>query len=110
MRELDTAAAALEPAVSRVLGSHPPLGERIRIRQLQQAFVLHRVLAKKAWVSEGFNSAACGQRSGLDCNAVAVRWYSGTRWLGTGVPGGVVIRHPLSGSHYRQALGTRAAC
>lgn len=51
VRELGPTAAALEPAVAAVLGSHPPLGERIRLRALQQAFVLHRVLAKKAWVS-----------------------------------------------------------
>lgn len=53
MRELGPTAAALEQAVARVLGSEPPLSERIRLRELQQAFVRCRVMAKKAWVSSG---------------------------------------------------------
>ncbi|KAL4451741.1 hypothetical protein ABPG75_007403 [Micractinium tetrahymenae] len=62
VRELSPAAAALEPAVARVLGSHPPLAERIRVRELQQAFVLYRVLAKKAWdlFAEYFTLAPLG--------------------------------------------------
>lgn len=51
MRELSTAAAALEAPLASVLGSTPPLERRLHLRELQQSYVLHTLLLKKARVS-----------------------------------------------------------
>lgn len=50
VRELGPAAAALEAPVARVLGSSPPLERRLQLRELQQSYVLHSLLMKKARV------------------------------------------------------------
>lgn len=54
VRELPAAAAALEAALvtAGLAGGPEPLARRLQLRDLQQAYVLHTLLAKKARVSD----------------------------------------------------------